>query len=111
MTGGWLIRIAPEVIGVEEGLDVLPQDFTLYQNHPNPFNPMTTINYELPQSSEDLVTVYNVLGEEVSKLVSGEIEAGYHKVTWNASNMASGIYFYRIQEDFSAQTCKILYFK
>ena len=97
MTGGWLIRIAPEVVSVEEESDVLPQVFTLYQNHPNPFNPLTTIEYPLPQSGDVSFIIYNLLGEKLTSLVRELQPAGNHQVIWNASNVSSGIYLYRLQ--------------
>ena len=79
-----------------EKVPVIPTEFTLAQNYPNPFNPVTSIDFGLPENSEVTITVYNVLGQVVTDLVNGEMDAGYHKVVWDASNMASGVYFYRI---------------
>lgn len=75
----------------------IPEDFALYQNYPNPFNPATTIKFALPEASQVTVTVYNQLGEQVEQLTGGILEAGYHEITWNAMNYASGVYFYRIE--------------
>jgi hypothetical protein len=72
-----------------------PQTFALYQNYPNPFNPSTEIKYDLPVKSMVRMKVYNLLGVEVATLVEGELEAGFHKVTWSP-RIASGMYFYRI---------------
>lgn len=74
----------------------LPTEFTVSQNYPNPFNPTTTIAYTLPASGNITVKVYNVNGQEIANLVNGMQEAGAYKVVWNAANMASGIYYYRI---------------
>ena len=73
-----------------------PQNFTLSQNYPNPFNPSTVISYQLPVSSEVSLRVFDMLGREVAVLVNGRMSAGTHKVTFNASNLSSGIYMYRI---------------
>ena len=89
----------------------IPNEFTLLQNYPNPFNPVTTIEYSLPKASEVLVTVYNVLGEEVTRLVENTQLAGHHRVIWNASKVASGIYFYRLQAGEFVQTRKMIYLK
>jgi hypothetical protein len=72
-------------------------DFRLEQNYPNPFNPSTTIRYVLPYRSHVTLTVYNMLGQQVAQIVNGEVDAGNHDVQFNASNLASGVYFYRIQ--------------
>jgi len=71
--------------------------FQLLQNYANPFNPSTTIRYALPHRSHVTLTVFSTLGQKVAELVSGEIDAGYHEVQFNATNLASGVYFSRIQ--------------
>ncbi len=73
-----------------------PSNYVLLQNYPNPFNPSTTIKYELPFNSNVRLSVYNMLGQLVKELKSGTESAGVHKVNFNASNLASGIYIYRI---------------
>lgn len=79
-----------------EAQEVLPTEFALHQNYPNPFNPFTTITYELPRVSVVTLRVFNVLGEEVTTLVNREEEAGIHTIRWDASNLPSGVYYYRI---------------
>ena len=76
--------------------DLTISDFTLSQNYPNPFNPSTTISFALPQQSSVKLVVYNSLGEEVAQLLNGSISAGFHSVNFNATNLSSGLYFYRI---------------
>jgi hypothetical protein len=78
------------------GICAIPEEYVLEQNYPNPFNPVTSIEYALPEAAQVRVEVYNMLGQVVDVLVEGDQEAGYHKVTWDASNVASGVYFYRI---------------
>jgi hypothetical protein len=73
-----------------------PEMFVLYQNYPNPFNPVTTIQFEVPYSSFVTLKVFDVLGNEISSLVSEVVLAGSHKVNFNASNLPSGIYFYSL---------------
>jgi hypothetical protein len=74
----------------------IPSVFSLSQNYPNPFNPSTTIQFGLPDESQVSVNVYDLLGREVSRVISDRLPAGYFAVPWNASSLASGAYFYRI---------------
>lgn len=67
------------------------------QNYPNPFNPTTTIEFALPHNSNVKLVVYDILGRSVANLVNGSLTAGYHKVNFNAANLSSGVYFYRIE--------------
>jgi len=80
-----------------ENLTQLPTKFELMQNYPNPFNPTTTIVYSIPKSGDVKVKIINILGETVSVLVNDYRKEGIHKLTFNASNIASGVYFYTIQ--------------
>jgi hypothetical protein len=85
----------PVLVGVTNGKQ-LPVIFALHQNYPNPFNPVTNIQYDLPSAAYVTLKVYNMLGEEVTTLVNSDISAGIHNVAWNASELPSGIYQYRI---------------
>jgi hypothetical protein len=75
----------------------LATEFRLYQNYPNPFNPTTIINYELPITNYVELSIYNLLGQKVTILVSERQKAGHHQVEWDASGFSSGIYYYRIE--------------
>jgi hypothetical protein len=86
----------------------VPQDFRLSQNYPNPFNPSTTIEFSLPQTSHVTLRVYNMVGEEVATLVSRELPVGIHTTHWNASDMSSSVYFYRLQAGDYLDTKKLL---
>ncbi len=81
---------------VEEYAGV-PTEFALLQNYPNPFNPTTIIRYDIPKSSEVKLTIYDVLGREVARLVNEVQTVGRHRVEWNAAGMSTGVYFYRIE--------------
>ena len=74
----------------------LPPAFGLEQNYPNPFNPSTVINYSLPSGGHVRLSVYNILGEEVVRVVDGYQDAGYKSVSVNMNNLPSGLYTYRI---------------
>jgi hypothetical protein len=75
----------------------VPTVFKLYQNYPNPFNPTATIKYDLPNDVKVLIRVYDILGREVKKLVDEFKKAGSYEVNFNGTNLASGVYFYRIE--------------
>ena len=74
----------------------IPKVMTLSQNHPNPFNPVTTINYELPQTGKVYLKAYNIIGEEIVTLVNEMQEAGRYAIQFDASQYSSGIYFYKL---------------
>jgi hypothetical protein len=75
----------------------IPKEFALGQNYPNPFNPSTVIEYALPENAKVTLTIYNVLGQEVARLIDAEQQAGVYKFNWNASGLASGVYIYNMQ--------------
>lgn len=88
-----------------------PEEFRLEQNFPNPFNPITTIQYQIPSDSKVTLKVYDVLGAEVMILVNEEQEAGYKEVKFNAGNLASGMYIYRLVTDNYSSTKKLMLLK
>ena len=88
-----------------------PAAFALDQNYPNPFNPNTTISYALPSSSNVKLIIYNSLGQEVQILVNGFEAAGIHKVNFNALNLTSGMYFYKIEAGSFSQVKKMILLK
>ena len=88
-----------------------PTTFALEQNYPNPFNPATMIRYQLPEQRMVNLSVYNMLGQEVARLVDGVQEAGYKEVEWNASRLASGVYIYRLTAGDFVQVHKMVLLK
>ena len=89
----------------------LPSGFVLHQNYPNPFNPSTTINYSLPRSEKVMIKVYDLLGREITTLVNDEMPAGTHSVKFNAINIPSGVYIYRITTESFSEARKMIYLK
>jgi len=85
--------------------------FNLEQNYPNPFNPTTNIKYSVPEAGNIILAVYNVVGEEVAVLVNGYTEAGIFDVSFDASNLPSGVYLYKLQSANSVQTKKMMLLK
>ncbi len=85
--------------------------YGLSQNYPNPFNPTTEIRYALPEDAQVRLVVYNVAGQEIKTLVNGGQEAGYHECVWNAKDVASGVYFYRLQAGDFVQTREMILLK
>ena len=98
VTTSGIYTLAHITTGIEQpGSNGKPDQYVLHQNYPNPFNPTTTIRYELARPGPVRLTVYNVLGQQVSVLVNARQPAGTHQVTFNASQLASGVYFYRLR--------------
>jgi len=74
----------------------LPTVYKLYNNYPNPFNPSTTIKYDIPKSAFVKLVIYDILGKEVATLVNEALQPGTYEITFDGSNLASGIYFYQL---------------
>jgi len=89
------VVIGPMTTSVKE-LSELPNSVKLNQNYPNPFNPSTQISFELPQTMTVKLAVYDVMGREIATLLNGAAKAGVNQVNWNASNVGSGMYYYRL---------------
>jgi hypothetical protein len=90
---------------------VIPRNYALEQNYPNPFNPSTTIRYQLPTRSTVLLKVYDMLGREVATLDDGIKEAGDYTVSFDASHLTSGLYFYRLDAGNFSSTKKMIFLK
>jgi hypothetical protein len=89
----------------------IPDVYELEQNYPNPFNPSTVIRYGVPEDAKVTLAVYDILGSKVAELVNGNVAAGIHEVVFDASNLSSGIYFYRLSAGSFTQINKMLLLK
>lgn len=114
----WVTRFwfKPESIPLPTSAEVwrdetLPNQIKLHQNYPNPFNPITVISYQLPVNSEVLLKVFDMLGREVATLVNGKQAAGKHQVSFNASELSSGMYIYQLKASDIVQTRKMMLIK
>jgi hypothetical protein len=94
-----------------EEIEYKPTSYELYQNFPNPFNPTTKISFALPESGNITLKVFNTLGEEVATLVNGFVEAGMHSINFNANNLTTGLYIYRLSSDKATFTKKMVLMK
>jgi hypothetical protein len=97
--------------GVEQSQSTIPLSYELGQNYPNPFNPTTNINFKLPVRSDVRLMLVNILGQEVKVIATGNYEAGNHTVTLDASSLASGVYFYKLQTEKFSDTKKLVIMK
>ncbi len=88
-----------------------PNEYSLYQNYPNPFNPSTIIDYSVPEKSFIRLSVFNAIGQEVAILIQEEMEPGTYTITFNAANLPSGVYFYRLQSGNFIETRKMVLMK
>lgn len=96
---------------VDEKISAAPADYNLTQNYPNPFNPSTSFSFSLKEAGEVSITIYNTAGVEVKTLVSGFRTAGTYQVSFDASELPSGVYYYRIQTPGFTETKKMLLLK
>ncbi|MFN3561880.1 MAG: T9SS type A sorting domain-containing protein, partial [Chloroherpetonaceae bacterium] len=96
---------------VEQWTVQLPFDYALDQNYPNPFNPVTTIQFSLAKTGKVTLEIFNILGQKVGTLVDGTLAAGAYRYQWNATGMASGVYFYRLRSNEFVATKKMLLVK
>lgn len=96
---------------VKSASDNLPKTFHLYPNYPNPFNPSTMIFYDVPTTSIVSLTVYDLLGRKVETLINQRQSPGKYGVRFDASRLASGVYFYRLQAGGFSQTKKLMLVK
>jgi hypothetical protein len=110
-----------QVTGISNQNLIIPQNYQLYQNYPNPFNPTTKIKFDIPTSlsfphapsGNPLISlkIYDILGREIQTLVNESLQPGSYEVTFDGSNLPSGIYFYRLETNNFVQTKKMLMIK
>jgi len=93
------------------GSRLIPTQLSIAQNYPNPFNAKTLFNIGLSESAHVTLTIYDIMGREITELVNGDLDAGYHSVTWDASEQSSGVYFYNINVNGEQQTRKMVLLK
>lgn len=102
-SGSFLLTFVRQVVGIQPLGNEIPKIYYIDQNYPNPFNPETNINFGLPISAEVKLTIFDIQGRQIEELINSKLEAGKYSINWNASNFASGIYFYTISAgDFKA---------
>ena len=100
-----------EIVSVKDEDRFIPDEHALLQNYPNPFNPSTKMKYSLPQSSNVVIKVFDILGNEIETLVDEEKLAGTYEITWYANNLPSGIYLYQLRTGDFVETKKMVLMK
>ena len=108
--------LGDQELGIKNNLNVMPSNYFLDQNFPNPFNPITTLRYELPEDSFVEVTVYDMLGNVVNNLINTNQSSGFKSIQWNATNnqgqpVSAGVYLYKIQAGDFVDTKKMILLK
>jgi hypothetical protein len=110
-SGPWSnIAIFPHATGVKEK-EGLPTEYSISQNFPNPFNPTTRIKFALPKTALTKIIVYDLIGRKIRTLINKELKGGYYEISFDANNLPSGVYFYRIQAGSFIATKKLLLLK
>lgn len=109
--GVWRRPVSQLIVSVNPLTSRLPTEFLLSQNYPNPFNPNTKIKYSVPQSSNVIIKVFDVLGNEIETLVKEEKTSGIYELKWNAANLPSGVYFYQLRAGDYISTKKMILLK
>jgi hypothetical protein len=104
-------NLKKEAVLSDDGNSAIPTAYNLSQNYPNPFNPTTRIDFQLPEKQYVSLKIYDIQGNLVTTLVSREMDAGFHNAYWDASNYASGVYFYRFTGGAFVATKRLLLLK
>ena len=108
---GDVSRYKPEQQTFEETPDSLLSENTVHGNYPNPFNPITTLYYEMTRPGKVTISIYNAVGQQIKKYDIGNRDQGIHETILDASSLTSGIYFYHIDTGYTSVTGKMLYMK
>lgn len=106
-----LPTIPVSITGIQKAGSDIPDNYSLEQNYPNPFNPTTTISYYIPKEAFVTLRIYDVLGKEVAEIVNRDQRAGRYQVEFNAANLSSGIYYYKIKAGSFTETKKMILLK
>ena len=96
-TNGLILKYNINTIGINPKQQLLPRKFSLEQNFPNPFNGQTTIEFDLPRRTQVTIRIFDISGRQVKVLQNAVLNAGQHRLRMNSSELASGVYFYRIE--------------
>jgi photosystem II stability/assembly factor-like uncharacterized protein len=110
-TSSSVFVVSTEPLAVDDNNNIIPTEYSLEQNFPNPFNPSTTIQFSIPEQSFVTLEIFNALGEKITTLVSKEFNAGNHKYEWNPETQPGGIYFYKLQAGNFTVTKKMILIK
>jgi hypothetical protein len=103
-------------LAINDEENLLPKSFALHDNYPNPFNPSTTIRFDLPKATDVSILVFNVLGQKIKTIERNQMNPGYHSITWNATNdygsqVSAGMYFYQLRTSDFIRTKKMVLLK
>ena len=109
-----LLTVSESTVGISE--EIVPNDFELFQNHPNPFNPETNIRFSLPLQQDVSLTIYDMIGRKVRMMTMKGAEPGYHVIRWNGKNQngivaSAGVYFYQLSTPTFSMTKKMILLK
>jgi len=112
-TGDWSLKwnFTINPTGMYQYSTEIPKEYKLYINYPNPFNPSTKIRFDLPKSSNTKIIIYDISGREIEQLINEYLNAGGYELIWTANNLASGVYFYRIETENFTDTKRMLLVK
>ena len=115
-TAAPLVWLGGQDLGIKNSLDVMPSNYFLSQNFPNPFNPVTTLKYDLSEDGLVNITIYDILGNVVNNLINANQSSGYKSIQWDATNnqgepVSAGVYLYKIQAGEYRATKKMVLLK
>ena len=112
ISGNLILRVyLDQALGIDEETTLIPDAFVLHPAYPNPFNPVTNIRFETPSEGNVSVQIYNLAGQVVDQLLNAGMTAGYHMITWDASEFSSGLYFVKVTSGNNVGTQKVLLIK